>query len=72
MVLRERLCAEAEGEFVVELHDKKNGESPNVPIHPRIVSITRKLSIKIKRDAEQKHFRETRDAAGMPDLHLHD
>jgi integrase len=57
---------------VFELHDTKNGESRNVPIHPKIAAIARRLPIKVMRGAVQKHFRIARDAAGMPDLHLHD
>jgi integrase len=57
---------------VFELHDTKNGESRHVPIHPKIAGLGRNLPIRCKRGAIQKHFREARAAAGMPELHIHD
>jgi integrase len=59
-------------EDVFELHDTKNGESRNVPIHPKIAALARRLPIRVKRGAIQKHFRAARKAAGMEWLHLHD
>jgi integrase len=36
-------------EGVFELHDTKNGESRNVPIHPKIACLAKNLPIKLKR-----------------------
>lgn len=55
-----------------ELHDTKNGESRNVPIHPKIASLARILPIRMQRGAIQKHFRITRAKVGMLHVHLHD
>ncbi|MGI4846608.1 MAG: tyrosine-type recombinase/integrase [Janthinobacterium lividum] len=63
-------CGASAGVF--ELHDTKNGESRNVPIHPKIASLARLLPIRTQRGMIQRSFREARDAFNMPELHLHD
>jgi len=59
-------------EEVFELHDTKNGESRNVPIHPKIACLARNLPIKLKRGSIQKNFRKARKLVGMEHVHLHD
>lgn len=55
--------------FVLET--SKNKSPRLIPIHPKIVSALRHLPPRIARSTIQDHFREARDAAGLPQVTFH-
>lgn len=60
-------------EFV--LHDTKNGESRNVPVHPRIAHIVRSKRlwpIQLNRSTVSHYTKLAMQAAGLPHARLHD
>lgn len=54
------------------LHNTKNGEPRHVPISSKVRVTLKYFPIEYKKRWIQRQFENARDAAGFPDLHLHD
>lgn len=56
----------------LHLADTKNGDRRSVPVHPRILCCMRFVPFTTPESTLDRGWQRAREAAGMPDVHLHD